>query len=70
MLSRQKIEMLDFFVFEVALFTSIACKNSESLTQMIELDLGKHMFTSHILMAQTPPFEILGSSDSVIAQKS
>jgi hypothetical protein len=37
--------------------------------QRIRIDLKKPIFTSHIFMGQTPPFEILGSSDSVVAQK-
>ena len=46
-----------------------ACKILESLMQRIRLDLRKHMYTSCILMGQKPPFKILGSSDSVVAQK-
>jgi hypothetical protein len=37
--------------------------------QRLGVDLSKHLFKSRILMGQKPPSKILGSSDSVVAQK-
>jgi len=46
-----------------------ACKFWERIMQRIGLDLGRHMFTTRVLMGRKPPFKIQSSSNSVGVQK-
>jgi hypothetical protein len=61
--------LLNFLYLKSRRLLVYACKFFDSLMQRIGLDLEKHLHISRVLKGRKPLFKILGSSESVVAQK-
>jgi len=69
LLAKFFIFLLDFSYLKSPHLLVCACKFMESLVERIRLDLREHLYTPHVLMGRKPPFKILGSSNTIVAQK-